>query len=329
MKRNGQASPCGARAVIPPVPYRPAPGVPPGVEVVDLPHLAARAEGDGTGGLRRPRRPAFHELLVVRSGRLHCSVDFRDCDAGPGTWLWVRPGQVVRFHAPPEQAQGTAVLFPTGFVNTRGAVAAGNRNPVCRPLAPAGTDRSQLECLLESLGQEYRRLGDLPLDDHIEVMRHLTSALMIRLAHLEEGTPRPHTDRNQAFLRFREAVEEGFAHTHRVEDYARRLGYSLRTLTRATREAAGVGAKRFLDERVLLEAKRMLVHTTAPSAEIGARLGFPEATAFSAFFRRHTGLSPSAFRRETTGAEAGTLGTPGAPDRRGTPGPASGANGAA
>ncbi len=326
MKRNGQDSPRGAHAVIPPVPYRPAPGVPPGVEVVGLPHMAERAGGDGAAGLHRPRRPAFHELLVVRSGRLHCSVDFRDCDAGPGTWLWVRPGQVVRFHAPTEQAQGTVVLFPTGFVNTRGAVAAGNRNPVCRPVTPAGTDRSQLECLLEALEQEYRRLGDLPLDDHIEVMRHLTSALMVRLAHLEEETQHSPTARSEAFLRFRDAVEEGFAHTHRVEDYARRLGYSLRTLTRATREAAGVGAKRFLDDRVLLEAKRMLVHTTAPSAEIGALLGFPEATAFSAFFRRRTGLSPSAFRRETTGAEEGTSG---APRPRGTTGPACGADGVA
>lgn len=328
MKRNGQSAPeppvpAGPPRAIAPVPYRPTPGVPPGVEVADFARLAERVEDDAAD-LFSPRRPGFHELLAVSGGRLGCSVDFRDCEAGPGDWLWVRPGQVVRFRTRPDDAQGTVVLFPAGFVNTRGAVAAGNRSTPCRPITPAEPDRSQLASLLDALGQEYRRLGDLPLDDHIEVMRHLTSALMIRLAHVEEGAPGPYeAARGEAFRRFREAVEEGFAHTHRVEDYARRLGYSVRTLTRATREAAGVGAKRFIDERVLLEAKRMLVHTSAPSAEIGSGLGFPEATTFSAFFRRHTGLSPSAFRRETTGAGTTVAAgpAPGAhrPERRSPP----------
>jgi AraC-like DNA-binding protein len=59
---------------------------------------------------------------------------------------------------------------------------------------------------------------------------------------------------------------------------------------------AGVGAKGCIDNRVLLEAKRLLVHTDLPAGAIGQRLGFPEATVFTKFFRRHTGLTPTGFR---------------------------------
>ncbi|HTI23829.1 MAG TPA: helix-turn-helix domain-containing protein, partial [Kutzneria sp.] len=69
--------------------------------------------------------------------------------------------------------------------------------------------------------------------------------------------------------------------THRVLDYAAQLGYSVRTLTRASQAAVGVGAKRFIDDRILLEAKRLLIHTDLTAASVGQRLGFPRATTFT------------------------------------------------
>ncbi|MFI7016567.1 helix-turn-helix domain-containing protein [Streptomyces sp. NPDC050164] len=100
----------------------------------------------------------------------------------------------------------------------------------------------------------------------------------------------------EPFRRFRRAVEEGFTRTHRAEDYADQLGYTPRTLTRATRAAAGCGAKRYIDDRVLLEAKRLLVHTTLSPTAISERIGFTYATVFSAFFRRRMNMTPTQFR---------------------------------
>lgn len=88
---------------------------------------------------------------------------------------------------------------------------------------------------------------------------------------------------------------------HRVADYAARLGYSVRTLTRATRAATGRGAKRFIDEQILLEAKRLLFPTDVPPSTIGERLGFTYSTAFSAFFQQRTGMTPTVFRTTARG----------------------------
>jgi AraC-like DNA-binding protein len=102
---------------------------------------------------------------------------------------------------------------------------------------------------------------------------------------------------SDAFLRFRYAVEEDFRTHHDVGHYARRLGYSPRTLSRGVHAATGRSAKDYLCERLLLEAKRLLAHDQLSQARCGQRLGFSDAANFSAFFLRETGLRPRAWLR--------------------------------
>ncbi|MFJ7996488.1 helix-turn-helix domain-containing protein [Streptomyces sp. NPDC096310] len=77
------------------------------------------------------------------------------------------------------------------------------------------------------------------------------------------------------------------------------LGYETRTRTRtrtrATRAGAGTGAKAFLDQRTLLEAKRLLAHAGLPIGRCAHRLGFRDTANFTTFFRRQTGLAPTAW----------------------------------
>ncbi|WP_229925176.1 helix-turn-helix domain-containing protein [Streptomyces sulfonofaciens] len=56
-----------------------------------------------------------------------------------------------------------------------------------------------------------------------------------------------------------------------------------------------------IDERVLLEARRLLVHTELAASAIGERLGFPSATVFTKFFRQRAGRTPAAFRASERG----------------------------
>ncbi|MFI1069342.1 helix-turn-helix domain-containing protein [Streptomyces puniciscabiei] len=299
MDKNGQPRPTG-RTEVTSVPYRAAVGAPPGAEVFDLSALSGRAHGHGVDPYAA-KRPTFHELIAVRGGRLRCSLDFGACELTAGDWLWVRPGQVHQYDSDLAAADGVVVLFTPGFLTPATVQAARVDQPVWRsPLTPTDTDAPALDAVLQVLRSEYRRLADLPLEIQIDVVRHLLSVLVLRLSHAQ-GVRETAGTGSEAFRRFQRAVERDFCRTHRVEDYAHALGYSVRTLTRATRSATGTGAKVFIDDRVLLEARRLLWHTDLPAAAVGDRLGFPGATVFTRFFRRRTGETPAAFRARARG----------------------------
>ncbi|MBA6440392.1 helix-turn-helix transcriptional regulator [Streptomyces sp. GMR22] len=283
------------------VPFRPSVGAPPGAAVLDFPGLAARARSHGLD-VHAPMRLAFHQLITVRSGTLRCSVDFTEHELTEGGWMWVRPGQIHQFRSALGAADGVAVLFPPGYLGAATAAVARLDRPAPRsPLVvPEGADAEAVRGVLDLLENEYRTVSG-PLEAHVEVVRHLVAVLVLRLAHLP-GARSGDTAGSAAFRRFQQAVERDYTRTHRVEDYADRLGFSVRTLTRATRATVGCGAKRFIDDRVLLEAKRLLVHTDLSATAIGERLGFPDATVFTKFFRRRSGETPAGFRTRASGA---------------------------
>ncbi|HEX4223004.1 MAG TPA: helix-turn-helix transcriptional regulator [Pseudonocardiaceae bacterium] len=288
MVKNGQLA-------ITPLPYRAGIGAPPGVEVVDLPRLADRAAGHGVDPYSL-QRPEFHKLIAVRSGTLRCSLDFTDHELGPGSWLWARPGQLHRYDSELSAAQGRVVLFLSGFLDsTTAELAQVDRGTWPAASASTGHQDERLWPVLDLLDCAYAQWGERPAETQVELLRHLLAALLLQLT-AAHGSAQD-TIGGEAFASFQEAVESDFAHTHRVEDYADRLGYSVRTLTRASQAAVGIGAKRFVDERVLLEAKRLLIHTDLSAASIGQRLGFTSATMFAKFFRQRTEQTPAEFRR--------------------------------
>jgi AraC-like DNA-binding protein len=104
------------------------------------------------------------------------------------------------------------------------------------------------------------------------------------------------------FRRYRIAVEREYRRWHSVAQYAKHLGCSQKSLSRATIEVAEMSAKSMLTQRIVLEAKRLLAHSALPVAAISDELGIDEATNFVKFFRRETGMTPGAFRaRHTSG----------------------------
>jgi AraC family transcriptional activator of pobA len=60
-------------------------------------------------------------------------------------------------------------------------------------------------------------------------------------------------------------------------------------------------ANEMQQHRLLMEAQRLLIYTSASAVQIAAELGFQDPAYFSRFFKRHTGLTPLAFRQARAG----------------------------
>lgn len=287
MVKNGQSE---IRTVV----YRSPADAPFGVEAMSFAQLRAMGPPARRAA---PQRPQFHVLGVVRAGTGRHTVDFARYGLGPGSVLWIRPGQVHQLDGV-EEVDGTLVLFQPDFLAPGTLAQAAADDLFGAQGWELGERRTALAMLaLEHLRTEYaRRAGDR-LPERIEVLRSLLAVLILRVLPEPDHDPVA-SPPDEVFLRFRQAVEEGFAHSRRVSWYARRLGYAPRTLTRATLAASGVGAKEFVDRRVVLEAKRLLAHDDATVAQCATRLGFDDTANFGRFFASRVGLAPGAFRDE-------------------------------
>lgn len=113
----------------------------------------------------------------------------------------------------------------------------------------------------------------------------------------QPGTPR------QAALvaRLRERIEQRFRQREPVSDHARALGVSLTALRQACARVANTSPAQMLDDRALLEARRLLLYSQMSVAEIAYATGFEDPAYFSRFFARHIGQPPRVWRAARDG----------------------------
>jgi AraC-like DNA-binding protein len=266
----------------------------PGLAALRLSDLTARTPAPA---LLRPLCGPVHVLMLVEVGHGRHGVDFVEYPCRPGTLLWGRPGQVHQFSGQPA-LDAKLLVFGPAMVSPSPALSRLLDDPLA-PVCwlPSGEDE---DAIISEVTQLATDCGRYPVDDPVgaDLVRHQLAVLLTRIVAL---TPAVFPTGGTIMSRFRREIESSFADTRRVEDYAERLGYSVRTLTRACLSATGHSAKQVVDARVTLEARRLLACTDAPVADIGRRLGFPEPTNFGRFFLRETGQTPGDFRTALAG----------------------------
>ena len=269
------------------------------IEVLSLERMRARS---GREEFLDTQRLEFDLLLRVDRGEAVHTVDFTRHPLVPGDVLWVRAGQVQQWGRI-EDIDGPVVLFNAHAVDDRTqrlVTSAGVRTPNHWPAATL--DGSPVEAawsLLLACG------GREPVGGRAELtaaaLAHAVGALLSLLAAARPGdVTAAATPTHEAYVWFRDEIDRRFAAWHKVTQYADRLGYSTRTLNRVSRANTGRSAKQLVDERIVLEAKRLLSHADAPVAEIATQLGFDDASNFSSYFLRRVGQTPGSFRASST-----------------------------
>ena len=113
----------------------------------------------------------------------------------------------------------------------------------------------------------------------------------------ERRTSEPSNRQSELFHRFITLVKEHCIREHEVAFYADKLCISTRYLSAIVRNTTQETAKTFIDRAVVLEIKHLLQSTDLSILEIAYRLHFPDQSYLGRYFKKHTGQSPSAFRK--------------------------------
>jgi AraC family transcriptional activator of pobA len=237
--------------------------------------------GSATVELEETRRevkgPA---LIVVPAGTVH---GFRFRADSQGYVLTVDLKRVFGFAATAQQAPIDTLFSAPRIIE----------------FTPALTAR--LDPLFQRLLAEFREPDSLGAP----LVAWLGCAILWLLATAAQGAwqSAPASGHDLERLRaFRFLLEEKYLRHWPVSRYARQLNLSETSLNRVCRRLTGSTAFDLIQERLALEARRRLCYVAGSVATIGQELGFADPAYFCRFFRRHNGLSPSAFRRRQDGA---------------------------
>ena len=158
-------------------------------------------------------------------------------------------------------------------------------------------DVASFEAMFFMLKEEFET------KDHIqgEMLRSIVKRLLIKATRLikieksEEDMPKPQYD---MVRQYHLLVEQHFREKHQVADYAEMLFKSPKTLSNLFKKSGDKSPLKIINERIILEAKRLLFYSDKTAEEIGYEVGFSEPAHFSKFFKNQVGSPPTTFKKQ-------------------------------
>ena len=97
---------------------------------------------------------------------------------------------------------------------------------------------------------------------------------------------------------FKSALESDFINVKSPAVYAQKLNLSAPYLNECVKNATGYSVTHHIQQRVILEAKRLLYHSDQSVKEIAAKLGYDDYPYFSRLFTKVVGITALAFRKK-------------------------------
>lgn len=158
----------------------------------------------------------------------------------------------------------------------------------------------RVELLFEELSSEIteQRAG------RSAALENLTRLIMISLLRLcsnsAKATPARREDL-KIFHRFNELIEAHYREHWPLSRYAAGIGVTEPRLNDVCRRIADLPSKRLIQERLMQEAKRLLLFSGSSANEVCYQLGFKDPAYFSRFFQRYASLTPGDYRQRHTG----------------------------
>ena len=136
---------------------------------------------------------------------------------------------------------------------------------------------------------------ELALKKREDLISCLTNALLTQLILSFNDRIRK-SGIDKRVLKLIALIDEHYLREREVSFYANEMSLSEKRLGLLTKQALGNTIKGILQQRMLLEAKRLISRENLSFKSIAFQLGFADASYFSRFFKKYSGHTPEQFR---------------------------------
>jgi AraC family transcriptional activator of pobA len=279
-------------------------GDPPDDQAFDFIHIetisSRSAMHDWT--IRAHRHRNLFQILVIARGGGDMTYEAAALPFAAPAAILVPPTVAHGFAFTPRATEGFVVSFTEDVAEAlgdrKGESLARLKALAAEPVVPlAGdTEIARLSALCSDLHEERF----LARSGFRIAMRGYLALIAIEVARLAESRARTGAvtlvSADPTVDALRKLVERNFRKERLLAFYATALAMTPDRLNDHVKRATGVTAGHLIRQRVLTEAKRQLVFTPQPIQQIAYELAFSDPSHFTRFFRKHTGLTPQAFR---------------------------------
>ena len=255
----------------------------------------------GHGMDQQPHRHQVYELFYFAEGGGQHDIDFHQLPIVSGAMHWVKPGQ-VHFLQRAVGCWGFVLQFDRSFFSGEAEVSWFDGLWLQADI-PAGNQAVVLDAMGQQEAAACMRMwqsfqtsfGDNAIDQ---------TRLKLLLQHIERCYFARHASRPQLpatsglFYQFQNLLHRHFYREHRLEFYTHELACSKQALARETKRYAGKSPLGLLHERIMLEAKSMLMFTEHSNKEIAFALGFEDPAYFGRFVKKQGGHTPEKLRHQ-------------------------------
>lgn len=255
-----------------------------------------------------PHRHDFYQIIWLREGCGELECDLRRARFRADSLFFFAPGRMHSWRHEVATRGVMAGVTPEFFNADANHPGLLGRMPFLHDmpvpmLSFEGADAREMDELFHRLSEEAAR-PEIGIED---IVRALMTIILSKARRSAQSCPGGEKPRGAASVargetvhplssRFRVALEQNFPKLLKVSDYAALLHVSRSHLNEDLRQHTGRTASDHIHDRILLEAKRLLVYSSFTVSEIAYQLRFQDPSYFGRFFRRRTGESPGAFR---------------------------------
>ncbi|WP_394749205.1 AraC family transcriptional regulator [Spongiimicrobium salis] len=243
----------------------------------------------------------FYMLVFYTQGETEQLIDFVWHKVKKNTLLYLSKGQINAFRFDPG-VKGYIILFTERYFKEQ--LNKLPKNVIVRLFTPhlftpliqvplASNVTSYFQFFHEEF---YKKGGTFNKKNIIDA---LFTILFSKLEQLKQYQTQEIKESQllQLFLKFQSLLKTDFTKSRNALFYAKEMHISYKHLNHICKESIGVTAKHYIDEFVILEAKRILVNSSMKSTEVSFFLGFEEPTNFVKYFKKFTGLTPNSFKK--------------------------------
>lgn len=244
------------------------------------------------------RKPYYFFLFMIK-GKICQSVDLQQFEISDNELLFILPHQI---HQLPAAHQG-ADYFKIGFDDHCLALLPKQYPFLINPL---NNQKIQFDSYagkrLTSIFEMLCNLLQFMDTDPELILAHLNSLLTEINAAYFSADKQPADHKLSAYINFKQFIETNLTDHATVVEIAEKLAININSLYRIVKYYSGLSPKEFINNRLILEAKRRLYYAESASIkELAYSLGYNDPEYFSRLFKKMTGKTISSFMQDLSG----------------------------